>query len=331
MTMMCDLPHDLVGEEILTKVPITSLKAIRSTCKIMERFVQRLYCCLVLCITKDKSKLLVWNPYLGQIKWIETPSKKRFRETNMYALGHNNDSKVPNYKILMLRGTNGYGRVFGSEIYDSTSDSWSVLDLLIPDDCELDHYQHGVDSEGTVRTNTTLGLGIFLLCFDYTKERFGHHLPLPLIADDKEAVVLSCVREDQLAVLYEKRESKELEIWITNKIASNAVVSWSKFLTVDTRNIPFVHHRTSSFRWDYGSFFIGEEKKVIVVFSDGLLSLSNLHLHATKASYILGEEGYIKSLKIGCSLHVKPSGICFQLVSSSYLPSLVQLDQPRKR
>ena len=182
-----------------------------------------------------------------------------------------------------------------------------------------------------VRTNTTLGLGIFLLCFDYTKERFGHHLPLPLIADDKEAVVLSCVREDQLAVLYEKRESKELEIWITNKIASNAVVSWSKFLTVDTRNIPFVHHRTSSFRWDYGSFFIGEEKKVIVVFSDGLLSLSNLHLHATKASYILGEEGYIKSLKIGCSLHVKPSGICFQLVSSSYLPSLVQLDQPRKR
>ena len=29
------------------------------------------HCDLVLCATKDKTRLLVWNPYLGQTKWIE--------------------------------------------------------------------------------------------------------------------------------------------------------------------------------------------------------------------------------------------------------------------
>ena len=131
MTMMCDLPHDLLGEKILAKVPITSLKAIRSTCKLWNvlskdfivgkttsrqheflgfmtirskvcslRFglqgihnhdalvdpstkqvrlldqveITKIFHCdgLVLCVTKENSKLLVWNPYLRQTKWIET-------------------------------------------------------------------------------------------------------------------------------------------------------------------------------------------------------------------------------------------------------------------
>ncbi|KAF2606644.1 hypothetical protein F2Q68_00046245 [Brassica cretica] len=50
--MMSDLPQELVGEKILTRVPITSLKAVRSTCKtwdaitkswvVLERFGPRL-------------------------------------------------------------------------------------------------------------------------------------------------------------------------------------------------------------------------------------------------------------------------------------------------
>ncbi|KAJ4899384.1 putative F-box protein [Raphanus sativus] len=196
----------------------------------------------------------------------------------------------------------------------------------------MDRNQHGVTLNGRTyffaraRTNKkyTLGLGM-LLCFDYTKERFGQPQPLPVISDEEKNVVLSRVGEDQLAVLYEKWESKVLKIWVTNKIASDEVVSWSKFLKVDTRNIP-MDYRTFLFHWDYGSFFIDEEKKVAVVFHDRLMGLSNLH--ATTA-YILGEQGYINSLKIGYSLNVKPSGICSPLVSSSYLPSLVQLNQPK--
>ncbi|KAF2540221.1 hypothetical protein F2Q68_00029450 [Brassica cretica] len=34
MTTMNDLPHDLTGEKILTKVSITSLIAVRCTCKL---------------------------------------------------------------------------------------------------------------------------------------------------------------------------------------------------------------------------------------------------------------------------------------------------------
>ena len=176
MTMMCDLPHDLLGEKILAKVPITSLKAIRSTCKLWNvlskdfivgkttsrqheflgfmtirskvcslRFglpgthnhdalvdpstkqvrlldqveITKIFHCdgLVLCVTKENSKLY---PYLGQTKWIET--RKQLHKSNMYALGCNNNSKVPNYKILRLHCCyNHYthGRLSGSEIYDS--------------------------------------------------------------------------------------------------------------------------------------------------------------------------------------------------------------------
>ncbi|RID50227.1 hypothetical protein BRARA_H00972 [Brassica rapa] len=396
MTMMCDLPHDLLGEKILAKVPITSLKAIRSTCKLWNvlskdfivgkttsrqheflgfmtirskvcslRFglrgihnqdalvdpstkqvrlldqveITKIFHCdgLVLCVTKENSKLLVWNPYLGQTKWIET--RKQLHKSDMYALGCNNNSKVPNYKILRLHCCYDYynhGRLSGSEIYNSMSESWSVLDLI--PDCEIDYYQRGVTLKGDTyffargtaphevgNDAGIIGLGVFMLCFDYTKERFGPHLTLPFTITDNrhEAVVLSCVREEQLAVLYEKSQSNILDFWVTNKIESN-VVSWSKFLKVDLTikqpRHPLVHR-------NHGSFFIDEEKKVAVVFDIGLNDSSR---HYATTAFIVGEEGYFTSVNIGKE-PTRSGSSHPPLVSSSYLPSLLQINQPHQR
>ncbi|CAA7059801.1 unnamed protein product [Microthlaspi erraticum] len=128
-TRLCDLPYDLIGENILAKVPLTSLKAVRSTCKLLNalskdfivgkatwqhKFLGFMKLCdgklysltfdlqgirkdedlvhstikpcalpfqveiykvihcegLVLCLIKDNSQVMVWNPYLGQARWI---------------------------------------------------------------------------------------------------------------------------------------------------------------------------------------------------------------------------------------------------------------------
>lgn len=147
----------------------------------------------------------------------------------------------------------------------------------------------------------------YLLCFDFTAERFGPHLPLPVHSYDD--VTLSCVRQEQLALLYGNNETDDsLEIWITNQIDPNAV-SWSIFLKVDIK--PLIGFPKD---FDPGSFFIDEEKKVVVVYDlDG-------HLYSTKKNcayqrlYIIGEDGYFTSVKIKCSDSPE---------FSAYAPSLV--------
>lgn len=93
----------------------------------------------------------------------------------------------------------------------------------------------------------------FLLCFDFTSERFGPRLTL-LFHSFVDTVALSSVREEQLAVLFQKAGA--LKIWISSKIEPIAV-SWNKlFLAAD---IGFQFFRFG------GSFFVDEEKKVAVV------------------------------------------------------------------
>jgi len=105
---------------------------------------------------------------------------------------------------------------------------------------------------------TDQGVVDVLLCFDFTTERFWR--PLPFHYDAVEHVVLSCVREEKLAVLYQIENT--MEIWITTKIEYDDV-SWSKFLEVEMTPL-------NGFDYDFDteteSFFIDEEKKVAVVY-----------------------------------------------------------------
>ncbi|XP_019096650.1 PREDICTED: F-box/kelch-repeat protein At3g13680-like [Camelina sativa] len=218
--------------------------------------------------------------------------------------------------------------VLGYEIYDFSSNSWRVVGVEPPEWFIWSH-QRGVSLKGNAffaakrETTTVVGGGgkkiieqDILLCFDFTTERFGPSLYLPFCSNDdaKDNVTLSCLRDEQLAVLHQHMNRCQImEIWVTTKIDPD--VSWNKFMRelagypVDTEG---------------GSFFIDEEKNVAVVFDLD-------HLQAL--AHMFGPRRYFRSVKIGKALNIGKldelgyfhAKYRLPLVCSSYVPSLVQL------
>ncbi|XP_010451423.1 PREDICTED: putative F-box protein At4g17200 [Camelina sativa] len=273
---------------------------------------------LLLVVMEDNSSLLVWNPYLGHMRFIKP--REIFHLLDCYALGYDSNR---NHKILRITTT-----VY--EIYDFSSHSWRVLEVT--PDWDIPHYQRFVSLNGNAYFFSQEKLVIigdveeiedFLLCFDFTTERFGPRLPLPFHSYVCETVALSCVRDDQLAVLYQRLEPDlVLDIWVTTNIEPTAV-SWSMFLRVDMKPL-------TGFQFDEesGSFFIDQEKKVAVVFD--LDRYRRFEIHRYQTAYIIGEDGYFKIVNLREAPDLgKPDkfyAFCYPLLSSSnYSPSLVQL------
>ncbi|KAF2603901.1 hypothetical protein F2Q70_00027660 [Brassica cretica] len=343
MTMITDLSLDLI-EEILSKVSIKSLKAVKSTCKewntlskdesfrkkhstkefpmflnfdgyrFRKRFslhrihnIKDLTCIkeiaklhipldllivnqcdgLLLCSAKgEDDSLVVWNTYLAQTRWIELRNS-RIETNHQYAIGYDNSK---NHKVLML-----FDNHLKHEIYDFKSSSWRVLDISNPTNPKR-RRKRGVSLKG----NSYFVVDGKLLGFDFTREKFGPCMDLPFDSSDKfgdDGIRCSCVRGEQLAVLFQKY-LYEFVIWITTKIEPDAV-SWSSFLKVDMK--PFV----GADHWlEVESFFIEKEKKVAVVWGD---------YDYKDTCYVVGEDGcyqkktYMKDIVV------------------SYAPSLVQI------
>ncbi|KAG7598287.1 F-box domain [Arabidopsis suecica] len=393
MTMICDLPPELVGK-IFTKIPITSLRTVRSTCKLWNALTKewvlgkavarqpgagfmtrnsrvlsvrfdlqgirktdgelvdpsikqldvfnqveiiKVFHChgLLLCILKDKSRLVVWNPYLGQTRRIRP--RTDFHRYDRYALGYDINH---NHKILRFLDDD-QKNLLDYEIYDLSSKSWRVL--KITPDWYVYFNHRGVSVNGNTyffahEKEGPHGWKDFLLCFDFTKERFGPRLPLPSGPSEpynEDTVTLSCVREEQLAVLYEMDcHDVILEIWVTTRIESNAL-SWSKFLKVDMTPhlVSDSNDRfTARFNEAIGSFFIDEEEKVALVFGvDGYVKTKTT---GCPTAFISGEDGYFKTVSLRGAPNVKKSRTKYfppLVCSSFYLPSLVQINKPRKR
>ncbi|KAH0904661.1 hypothetical protein HID58_044164 [Brassica napus] len=354
MTTMSDLPQDLT-KEIFSRVPLTSLSAVRSTCKswnsisksqvlcesaarrkqflgfMMKDFsvcsmkfdlqgiqneadfvdpsikqvsvldqveISQIFQCegLLLCVTRDKSRLLMWNPYLGQTRCIQP--RNTFLSGDQYALGYDKNRK---HKILRILGDckSGY-MVLGYEIFDLSANTWKVSNDNR--DWQIDHYQ---------------------------RERFRKLLPLPFKSHYSNKLLLSCVREEQLAVLhYNWVMGQALEIWVTKKIDPGEV-SWSKFLRFTSSCIGHIIP---------GSFFVDEEKKVVVVVDQDYNR--RIVTGRNQSAHILGPDRYFKSVNIGETRYIGKrskhgymiSELCRPRVCSSYVPSSVQLqtNQPVK-
>ncbi|KAJ4903747.1 F-box/kelch-repeat protein [Raphanus sativus] len=365
MMTICDLPVDLVEDEIISRLPMTSLRSVRYTCKtwntlcknriffgkpkkhflmmdswriclmnfdlskggnpsirqesILDQIqISNVFHCdgLLLCVLKDSSRLVVWNPYSGQTRWIEPRHSFQFRDS--FSLGY--DSNL-NHKILRIFDeihpvTSRH--VLGFEIYCLSSGSWKFLDV-VNTHWEILSNVRSVSLKGNTyftaqkiitEGNTIKSFGGFFVCFDFTTERFGPLRPLPSQPEHgRFSICLSCVREDQLAVLYQQLDNT-VEISVTDKISPD-VVSWTKFLKllIGSWVNPFSR-----------SLFIDEEKKVAVVFS---LELGKACFYQT--AHVIGQDGYFKSVRIGEALNVDILNYCAPLVCSSYLPSLLQI------
>ncbi|CAA7051380.1 unnamed protein product [Microthlaspi erraticum] len=372
MTKFRELPWDLV-EEILCRVPATSVKRVRSTCKRWDRLfndktfvskhsvkavkqfmclmlmskmrvcpmsvnldgdppsvevkaelslldprsrnsafqydVPHVFHCdgLLLCTSEEpEPRIVVWNPFTGQTRWIELGGDK-FRN---FALGYHQDkrSNTRSYKVLSFY----YG--IDSEIYDFDTDSWRILDgdSVGRRACrcanQMVSFQGKTYCLASDKAKPELGKSV--LTFDYSTDKFGR-VPLPYQSRYSYAC-LSVVREEKLSVLLQQKIASNTEIWVTNKIGeTNKGVSWSKVLAFDL-----------SLNLDYSSFLFDEEKKV-VTFYDRWVD-ANDEENSKDMVYIVGEDNNVTQVVIG----VGEFDGCWPAILN-YFPSLAEIEPAR--
>ncbi|CAH8261947.1 unnamed protein product [Arabidopsis lyrata] len=357
---MSDLPPDLV-EEILSRIPATSLKRLRSTCKQWNslfknrRFTEKHFreapkqshallwndrrvcpmsinlnvappsiefksvlsikdpepvyisnvshCDGLLLCTTDDGRLVVWNPCLGQTRWInfENDYKTYYR----FALGYKNNKSCRSYKLLRFWTSyftpNHIGLVYN--IYEFTSDSWRVLLDKVSLNYFLIESENGVSIKGNtywlaldVETNLLLG-------FDFTMERFKRLcLPSNKYGD---TMVLSVVREEKLLVSHQNFRSSKMDIWMTNIIDSETALSWKKYFSVEFIILSTCHSCPFSI-----TFLIDEEKKVVVSIVMDNENMVNI-IGAFDAYYV--------------EVPVESTNCPYSPCIFSYVPSLVQI------
>ncbi|CAN7000864.1 unnamed protein product [Brassica rapa subsp. trilocularis] len=212
---------------------------------------------LLLCTTTDL-KLVVWNPFTGQIRWI--PYSDHYKDDSKFVLGYENNKSCQTYKILRYRS---------------------------------------------------------LTYFRFSTEKFRClSIPFPSVDDDCVATALSVVREEQLSVLHSSvfNTRPKIEIWMTihDKIDQTKVVSWSKFLSLELdENNPQIDLTTVS------SFFMDEEKKAAVLCDQDYRNKRN-----TDMVYTVGEDNMLMKIPVGESRlqFLRP-------VIHNYVPSLVRIQQ----
>ncbi|KAG7584144.1 F-box-like domain superfamily [Arabidopsis suecica] len=379
--MMSDLPPELL-EEILSRVPATCLKRVRSTCKRWNnmfkdrRFTEKhlrkagkeslilmlkelklcsigvnlnssppsvefqgtldlkdshpnseqvlgiteVFHCdgLLLCTTMD-NRIVVWNPCLGETRWIQR--KNGYERYSRFALGYENNKSCRSYKILMCwvcynRKLEDEDGVLGFEIYEFSSDSWRVLDD-VASDCFP-------SANGVSLMGNAYWLKEELLIFDFTIERFKRVCLPPVPSPD--CMALSVVREEQLSLLHRIQYTSKMEIYVTKKVdTEEADLLWSKSSTV---NLPIGGNKVLNV---FSSLLIDEEKKVALHCNFDLKTRCNM-LHTIEEKYIdiLYTESIHKRrwLDKACKVTYK---LWWWPFIFNYVPSLVQIKNGRGR
>ncbi|AEE75981.1 unnamed protein product [Arabidopsis thaliana] len=288
--------------------------------------ISEVYHCdgLLLCISKDYTRVVVWNPYRSQTLWLKPSSPDHRMDWYICAIGYEKRKSSLRYKVLRFVDF-AEEEFVEYEIYELKSNSWRVLDVT--SDWEVEFYARGVSLKGNTYwfatdkfpeiSSNLIHSVYFLLCFNFTSERFGPRLHLPCYPMDVDTVSLSSVREEQLAVLFQRKDNLHMEIWVTTKIEPEEVM-WSKlFLAVDMQPL-------TDFKFGIAdaSFIIDEEKKVVVVFAKDKDVMYPTH----NTAYIIGEDGYYKEVDLGKTTDkIRDPLVC------SYVPSSAQIKQGGKR
>ncbi|CAL9222502.1 unnamed protein product [Arabidopsis halleri] len=200
---MSDLPPDLV-EEILSRVPATTLTRLRSTCK-------------------------KWNALLNNRRFTE----KHFREASKqsHALLWK-DFRVCPMRINL--------NVAAPSIEFKSVLSLKVL----LDKVALNYYllesENGVSLKGNTYWFAFDDETSFLLGFDFTTERFNLFC-LPS-TENLDMMVLSVFREEKLSVSHQKFLTSKMDIWMTNRIDNEAALSWKKSFSVEFKILSTYHY-----------------------------------------------------------------------------------------
>ncbi|CAN7060809.1 unnamed protein product [Brassica oleracea var. botrytis] len=236
--IMSDLPQDLV-DEILSRVPATSLKRLRSTCKRWNAlFKDRVF----------TEKHFHKAPKQSLVFALKYKEPYALEESNAFLVSVSLDAPSPSIEIkVALSLMDPASSLVQKKLL--SSDSWRVLD-----DVTLDWSFEPtcVSLEGNSYWYSSDRKDAFLISFDFRRERL-RHLCLPTFQSHGR-ICLSVVREEKLSVLHKCYNTSKMEVWVTSKIDTEAAL-WTGSFTVDLHNdfdkVPF-------------RFLIDEEKKVVV-------------------------------------------------------------------
>ncbi|XP_013704898.3 putative F-box protein At3g19560 [Brassica napus] len=268
MTIISDLSQDLI-EEILSRVQLASQRVARSTCK-------------------------QWN---GLYKDESLTKNQRGK-----AAYDNMVVRVCDSRVCLVR-------VDLEGVHNNKDGLVEISTKLMDQQNRVKHYREGLSLKGNnyfvaQRVKEVDQMGEYLICFDFTSDRFRHCLDLN--SRNGDSVILSSVRDEQLALLFYSVDTYEIEIQITTKIEANEL-TWINFLKVDLK--PFTG-MLRKFLWcGYGSFFVDEKKKVALIWDE----------HYPKA-YLIGEDNYFTVAALG-------NFIYYWAVVYSYVPSSVQIQK----
>ncbi|VYS58359.1 unnamed protein product [Arabidopsis thaliana] len=295
---MSNLPRDLsdlprnMAEEVLSRVPVTSLRRLRFTCKKWNTLSR--------CRSFAKKHLVRQAKVAAKKREYKVVMMMDFR---VYLMRINLQNNV---ELCIKRERELLFPDASDQIYVRHVFHCDGLLLCIMKDnprlvvCNpysgqtrwiettnnpqrLDAYSYALGYNSSTKSHKILS---FVMMFDYvssTSAEFKIYdfnsdswrgdiwaavcLRRPLSGIFKSSLLLSNVRDEQLAVLFQRMDTLQMEIWVTTKIEPNTV-SWSSkfFLSVDMRELT---GRYSMFSFSDASFFIDEEKKVAVVIDKG--------------------------------------------------------------
>lgn len=183
---------------------------------------------------------MLWNPYLGQTRWIQ-PIRRAYDRSDVYALGYDKSTNrnhvttkswgivmVPrkmNLKSTMLSPIHG-GLLMssytgaGAKSTSMSAHRWKET---------LNYF---LDRDGHDEMFTG-----FLVCYDFTMERFGELLPLPWSSYNSRVTPISCFQEEKLAALYMPSPISGMGIWVTTKAEPNELL-WSTSLKLIWKLFP---------------------------------------------------------------------------------------------
>ncbi|CAA7013073.1 unnamed protein product [Microthlaspi erraticum] len=237
----CNLPSE-IEEEILSRVPIKSLRQLRATSKgwyhhpcskirdsskVMKRsnssrFSLRWH---LLCTNTEDKRFVAWKPFSGQTRWIQPRENGVMSSYRSYALGYDNKELCRSYKILRSLEDQTV------EIYEFKSDSWRNLDDVSPGGS---FESLGVSLKGNAYWISRRGGAkeYSLLSLTFSTERFQHHyLPFHeadclgpyVLKEGLNNLALSVVKEDRLCLFYESATKSKTEIWMSSEIGETCV------------------------------------------------------------------------------------------------------------
>ncbi|VYS47807.1 unnamed protein product [Arabidopsis thaliana] len=266
------LPWDL-EEEILSRVPPTSLDRFKTVCKrwnalfndktfinnhkmtfnsfyqLDPRFIHGLLLCDV------GNGAVVWNPWLKQTRCIKLEVNEP--SLDFLGIGYDNNKRVEEivYKTLSV-----YMKDLGSQytwkIHDFASDTW------IDQEIEKTKYSRRI-TEGSVTIRLT-NLSVVSL-----NGKFFKFCDLPSGKNRRrDALVLRVFREDRFSLLRQCHVTKKIKIWVTKNKIDNRYggdVKWMSFMEVSIPTMPDLEHPKF---YSQPSYFIDGKRLVICSYDE---------------------------------------------------------------